>query len=318
MSIVTYKRGDKTALTKNFTRDEFECQCKKCDAQMIDQELVDKLQRIRDVLGVKLKVTSGYRCITHNAKVHGSSHSKHLYGFAADWRTLDRVVNPVALGIIAQAVGFGGIGIYWHSEAAMCHADTRAGKATWLCTSPGVYPSTTYNSFILPTIRQGLYGLIFAATFQDCAPFETLRSIGTPDDLALWQGYLHAAANAAAEAGRDTPYYSPLQKLVYGALGMVRMVYAVCVPVLLAAALAAWLAGARRSFGKGREPQTLLWLILAGLLASALLRCFMIAFVMVASFDIPTNTMYLASVHPLLLLFGGVSVLTAWEKRREH
>ena len=131
MSIVTYKRGDKTALTKNFTRDEFECQCKKCDAQMIDLELVDKLQSIRDVLGVKLKVTSGYRCITHNAKVHGSSHSKHLYGFAADWRTLDRVVNPVALGIIAQAVGFGGIGIYWHSEAAMCLADTRAGKATW-------------------------------------------------------------------------------------------------------------------------------------------------------------------------------------------
>lgn len=121
-------------------------------------ELVDKLQSIRDVLGVKLKVTSGYRCITHNAKVHGSSHSKHLYGFAADWRTLDRVVNPVALGIIAQAVGFGGIGIYWHSEAAMCHADTRAGKATWLCTSPGVYPSTTYNSFILPTIRQGSVG----------------------------------------------------------------------------------------------------------------------------------------------------------------
>lgn len=158
MSIVTYKRGDKTALTKNFTRDEFECQCKKCDAQMIDLELVDKLQGIRDVLGVKLKVTSGYRCITHNAKVHGSSHSKHLYGFAADWRTLDRVVNPVALGIIAQAVGFGGIGIYWHSEAAMCHADTRAGKATWLCTSPGAYPSTTYNSFILPTIRQGSVG----------------------------------------------------------------------------------------------------------------------------------------------------------------
>ena len=86
MSIVTYKRGDKTALTKNFTRDEFECQCKKCNAQMIDLELVDKLQSIRDVLGVKLKVTSGYRCITHNAKVHGSSHSKHLYGFAADWR----------------------------------------------------------------------------------------------------------------------------------------------------------------------------------------------------------------------------------------
>ena len=28
MSIVTFKRGDTTALTKNFTRDEFQCQCK--------------------------------------------------------------------------------------------------------------------------------------------------------------------------------------------------------------------------------------------------------------------------------------------------
>ena len=27
MSIVTFKRGDTTALTKNFTRDEFQCQC---------------------------------------------------------------------------------------------------------------------------------------------------------------------------------------------------------------------------------------------------------------------------------------------------
>lgn len=160
MSIVTFKRGDTTALTKNFTRDEFQCQCKKCEAQMIDTELVEKLQRIRDVLGVPLKITSGYRCIVHNASkaVGGSRTSKHLYGFAADWRTMNRTVTPVALGIIAQAVGFGGIGIYWHHKAAMCHADTRAGKATWLCTSPGVYPSTTYNSFILPTIRQGSVG----------------------------------------------------------------------------------------------------------------------------------------------------------------
>mgnify|MGYP004534932193 FL=1 len=160
MSIVTFKRGDTTALTKNFTRDEFQCQCKKCEAQMIDTELAEKLQRIRDVLGVPLKITSGYRCIVHNASkaVGGSRTSKHLYGFAADWRTLNRTVNPVALGIIAQGGGFGGIGIYWHPKAAMCHADARAGKATWLCTSPGVYPSTTYNNFILPTIRQGSTG----------------------------------------------------------------------------------------------------------------------------------------------------------------
>ena len=78
MSIVTFTAGDKTPLTKDFKRSEFECPCG-CAAQMIDTELVEKLQRIRDVLGVKIKVTSGYRCITHNASkaVQGSRTSKH-------------------------------------------------------------------------------------------------------------------------------------------------------------------------------------------------------------------------------------------------
>lgn len=162
MSIVTYQRGDTTALSKNFTRDEFECQCGKCTSQMIDTELVDKLQRIRDVLGVPLKITSGYRCIVHNASknVGGSPNSKHRYGMAADWRTENRNINPVALGILAQDVGFGGIGIYWHRMGAFCHVDTRQAKATWLCTASGSYQYTSYNAFILPTIRQGNTGAV--------------------------------------------------------------------------------------------------------------------------------------------------------------
>ena len=39
MDIVTFQRGDKTALTKNFSLYEFECPCG-CTAQMIDKELV--------------------------------------------------------------------------------------------------------------------------------------------------------------------------------------------------------------------------------------------------------------------------------------
>ena len=156
MDIVTFQRGDKTALTKNFSLYEFQCPCG-CTAQMIDRELVEKMQALRDKLGKKVKVTSGYRCVKHNAdpKVGGSKQSRHLYGIAADWRTDNRSVNPVALGILAQKAGFGGIGIYWHSKAAIVHTDTRGGKATWLCTTPGVYPSTSYNAFILPQKKFG-------------------------------------------------------------------------------------------------------------------------------------------------------------------
>lgn len=127
---------------------------------LIDPELVQKMQTIRTKLGKAIKVTSGYRCVKHNAdpKVGGSRTSRHLYGIAADWRTVDRSVNPVALGIIAAAQGFGAVGIYWHDKAAIVHTDTRGGKATWLCVQPGVYPSTTYNKFVLPTIEQGCEG----------------------------------------------------------------------------------------------------------------------------------------------------------------
>ena len=111
MSIITFQRGDKTALTKNFTKSEFECPCG-CGQQSVDTELAEKLQLLRDKVDRPLKITSGYRCILHNAAVGGSSGSKHRYGMAADWRTENRSINPVALGILAQAVGFGGIGIY--------------------------------------------------------------------------------------------------------------------------------------------------------------------------------------------------------------
>ena len=159
MSIITFQCGDKTALTKNFTKSEFECPCG-CGQQSVDTELAEKLQLLRDKVDRPLKITSGYRCITHNASkaVGGSPNSKHRYGMAADWRTENRSINPVALGILAQAVGFGGIGIYWHSRGAFVHADTRSTKATWLCTTPGKYPSTTYNKFVLPTIRRGCTG----------------------------------------------------------------------------------------------------------------------------------------------------------------
>jgi peptidoglycan hydrolase-like protein with peptidoglycan-binding domain len=156
VSVITYKRGDKTALTKNFSRYEFDCPCG-CGTQMVDPELAEKLQRIRDVVGKKIKITSGYRCLKRNQDAGGGTNSRHRYGMAADWRLVDRSINPVALGIIA-AQYFKAVGIYWYDGCAIVHTDTRDAKATWLCDAPKHYPSTTYLKFILPTIRRGCTG----------------------------------------------------------------------------------------------------------------------------------------------------------------
>lgn len=178
MAIITFQRGDSAALTKNFTRLEFQCPCG-CSQQTLDTELAEKLQIIRDKLRTPLTVTSGYRCIQHNAAVGGSASSRHRYGMAADWRTQHRSVNPVALGIIAQVVGFGGIGIYWHRLGAFCHVDTRQGKSTWLCTASGSYQYTSYNAFILPTIRQGSTGAVNRSAIIMLQKLLKLKADGT-------------------------------------------------------------------------------------------------------------------------------------------
>ena len=158
MSIVTFKSGDKTALTENFTRSEFACPCG-CNSQMIEQELADKVQSIRDKLGKKIRITSGYRCVSHNASKKSAAASRAVI-CTASLPTGERKTAPSTLSALAflPESRFGGIGIYWHSRGAFVHTDTRGGKATWLCTTPGQYPSTSYNAFILPTIKQGCSG----------------------------------------------------------------------------------------------------------------------------------------------------------------
>lgn len=72
-------------LSKNFSRSEFECKCG-CGEAEVSPFLIEVLQRLRDVLGVKITVTSGRRCAAHNAAVGGAKNSQHLQGLAADIR----------------------------------------------------------------------------------------------------------------------------------------------------------------------------------------------------------------------------------------
>lgn len=68
--------------TKNFKASEFAC--KHCGRNEINQTVLNLCQKIRDALGVPVRVNSGYRCPTHNAKVGGVKNSRHVLGHAAD------------------------------------------------------------------------------------------------------------------------------------------------------------------------------------------------------------------------------------------
>ncbi|WP_370829161.1 hypothetical protein [Fournierella massiliensis] len=211
---------------------------------------------------------------------------------------------------------------YWQQVADAINA---------LCDSGQLEANGPKRSSTTPPIRmeyvpdvlaEGVRSLLHTLTFRDCAPYYTdQRSLILPEDEAVYEAYLGQQVNSAARAGSDLPYYSPLQKLVFAGMEAIRLVYAVGLPVLFAAAVVLQIRQGFRLLQlrkqKAIQPgRALLWVLLLGLVAMALLRCFMIAFVEVASFNIGTSTMYLSTVHPLLLLYSGASILTLWRKNQ--
>lgn len=218
-------------------------------------------------------------------------------------------------------------GIYDTAAGAEAYWQTVADKVNAACedgtlpTRSGPRSGTTQPiraEYVLPTLQESVRSLGWVLTFQDCAPYESQRSIGTPEDFARWSGYLHCGLNGAAEAGKDTPYYSPNQKLGFGLLGALRLVWAFVLPVCFVLAVLFWLRALPASVRAARKCFTALvpWTLQTMILFMAALRCGMIAFVEVSSFGIGTSTMYLATVQPLLVLFVALSFVGAARQRR--
>ena len=115
-------------LSKNFSRHEFACRC--CGRADINQRLVDALQELRDLAGLPVRVTSGYRCQEHNQAIGGATRSQHLLGTAAD--IVVRGMTPAEMYRLAEDIEVfrnGGIGVY--PDKGFIHVDVRDGRARW-------------------------------------------------------------------------------------------------------------------------------------------------------------------------------------------
>lgn len=114
---------------------EFEC---KSGASMpkdvLDniKELANNLQVLRETVGRPVKITSGWREKSHNAKIKGAAkNSQHIYGRAADIKvsgfTPKQIANIIEKLIKAGKMKQGGLGVY----SSWVHYDTRGKKARW-------------------------------------------------------------------------------------------------------------------------------------------------------------------------------------------
>lgn len=133
MAIKTYNETDKIQLSKNFNSYEFRCglgsPCS-CTTVLIDDKLVEYLQKIRDHFNQPITITSAYRCPSYNKKIGGATGSRHSKGQAAD--IVVKNIAPKEVAKYAESIGILGIGLYeTNTDGHFTHIDTRTTKSFW-------------------------------------------------------------------------------------------------------------------------------------------------------------------------------------------
>ncbi len=126
VKICSRKRDGNTNLSTNFKVKEFACK-DGSDKILIDTELVEVLQKIRDHFGKPVTINSAYRNSAYNKKIGGVSNSQHTKGTAAD--VVVSGIKPEDVAKYAEYImpNKGGIGLY----GSFVHVDVRSKRSRW-------------------------------------------------------------------------------------------------------------------------------------------------------------------------------------------
>ena len=108
---------------KYFTPEEFQCKCG-CAHREMDTSFITKLDALREAFGAPIRVTSGYRCPSHNKRIGGSMKSQHLNASAADITAKDLDKLYELAGQFFDSVGDGRV-------RGFIHVDNRIGIRRW-------------------------------------------------------------------------------------------------------------------------------------------------------------------------------------------
>jgi uncharacterized protein YcbK (DUF882 family) len=94
------------------------------------KKLAGYLEIIRAALGVRIKISSGYRSPAHNSKIGGAKNSQHIKGRAADIQTklpTSKVKEVIEQLIQEKKIPEGGVGLY----STWVHYHYGGKKARW-------------------------------------------------------------------------------------------------------------------------------------------------------------------------------------------
>ena len=125
VKVYSLKAEGSRQITEHFRVYEFAC-TDGSDPVFLSQALVDILENIRVHFGQPVHINSGYRTVSYNAGISGSSKkSQHCSGLAADIRVDGH--TPAEVYSYAETLlgDHGGLGIY----NSFVHVDVRADKS---------------------------------------------------------------------------------------------------------------------------------------------------------------------------------------------
>tara|TARA_Y100000004_G_scaffold186043_2_gene237023 strand:- start:2096 stop:2494 length:399 start_codon:yes stop_codon:yes gene_type:complete len=121
-------------LTENFSKQEFDCK----DGTTTPEDLMDNLnklaknlQKIREEIGIPIRIMSGYRSPEYNKRVGGATRSQHVLAKAADLQvsgmSTTELANTIKQLIKDGVIDSGGVGLY----ETFVHYDVRGRNARW-------------------------------------------------------------------------------------------------------------------------------------------------------------------------------------------
>ena len=115
---------DEKEKVRYFNYSEFDSPDVQGSGQLMDKELLEMLDDVRDKFDKPIHINSGYRTPAHNEAVGGTENSSHLKGLAVDI-ACDNSIDRFDLINCLLDVGFSRIGV----AKTFIHADIDPDKA---------------------------------------------------------------------------------------------------------------------------------------------------------------------------------------------
>ena len=175
-----------------------------------------------------------------------------------------------------------------------------------------VTPPVKIN-YVPDVLAETFNGFKTVILFEQCTPY-ALKAVGYPEEIAEVEQFIKQSGDTGYIPGTDISYISPVRKLIHTVLEIFIVIYKICIPVMFIIGFIWQIKKLKRDiFAKKFDDESMLNIVMLGLLGMALLRCAMIAFVEVASFNIGTYVMYLSTVHPLIIMYSFIGFNKTFE-----